>query len=182
VQYRIALPEFVRDAIPAQIVLIAELATKADDERLDWPTVRRRLDCPQTDARKHPGKVGVWMAGEELWQLDLPDDPADCRGVLSHFERTQHGSYGYLVRKKLDLTPKVSLRDKLRAPEPLRLEFRTLDKPKGRGLSIYGRRLGRYPIDPTLIIQTARDLSHPVGWTSREPVAVRLSPDKPEER
>ena len=44
--------------------------------------------------------------------------------------------------------------------------------PQGHGLAIFGRRLGRYPIDPTLVIQTAQDLAQPVGWVSNEPVTV----------
>jgi len=170
VEYHLALPKFVRDAIPTSMIFMAELATKADHERLDWPAVRRALDYPQTQDRKHPGKVGIRMAGDELWQVDLPDDPADARGVLSHQARYHHGSYGYLLRQRADLTEHPKLREAMRDGPFFPVTFRTLGE--GRGLSIYGRRLGRFPIDPTIILQTARDLSKPVGWATDEPVAA----------
>jgi len=170
VEYHLALPKFVRDAIPTGMLFLAELATKADQERLDWPAVRRALDYPQTQVRKHAGKVGIRMAGDELWQVELPDDPADARGVLSHQARYHHGSYGYLLRQRADLTEHPALRAAMRDRPFFPVTFRTVGE--GRGLSIYGRRLGRYPIDPTIILQTARDLSKPVGWATDEPVAV----------
>ena len=62
VEYHLVLPEFIRDAMPAQVALMAELATKADDQRLDWPAVRQPLDYPQTQQRRYPGKVSVWLS------------------------------------------------------------------------------------------------------------------------
>ena len=145
------------------------------------------MDYPQTQQRKYPGTVSVWLSsgpetaeGEAakaaprfrpaglLGQFDLPDDPADSRGVLSHLAGYQHGSYGYLVRAKLDLTESPSARKALIEKPFVPLVFRA--DGDGCGLSIYGERLGRYPIDPMIIIETAVDLSRPVGWTSTEPV------------
>jgi len=183
VEYKIALPDFVRSAIPTQVVLMAELATKAQTERLDWPNVRHELDYPQTEDRKHPGKIAVRLEGRPLWRFDLPDDPADSRGVLSHAQRWQHGSYGYLVHKRVDLFRDTKFRDALRAAPSVSLVFETMEetidgKPRWGGLSLFGENLGRYPIDPTLIIQTSRDLSHSPGWTSQEPVAVERLLDR----
>lgn len=175
VAYRISLPVFVREAVPAKFTLMTELATKSDHERLDWPAVRRRLDCPQTEDKKHPGRVSVSIIGEPLWRLDLPDDPADSRGVLSHQNRFEHGSFGYLVRKKTDLTRRHALREKLCNDPSFTVEFRAEpDSTAGKaaGISLFGERTGRYPIDPTIIIETARKLSQAPGWTSTEPVAV----------
>lgn len=176
VEYHLALPNFIRDAIPAQVVLMAEMATKADRERLDWPQVRRPLDYPQTQTRKHAGTINVRLMDRELWQFELPDDPADSRGVLSHQARYHHGSYGYLVRRRVDLTQNVALREAMIGDPILKVAFRTADD--GAGLSIYGRRLGRYPIDPTLIIQTASDMRHPPGWTSTESITIDRLLDK----
>ena len=155
---------------------MVELATKADGQRLDWPAVRRALDYPQTQRRKYPGKATVRLLDHALWQLELPDDPADARGVLSHQAGRDRGSYGYLVRKRADLTRLVSLREALRSEPFVPLTFRASEE--GHGLSIYGRRLGRYPIDPTIIIRTARALSKPVGWTSTEPVTIHRLLDR----
>ncbi|MBN1911467.1 MAG: hypothetical protein JW818_17120 [Pirellulales bacterium] len=177
VQYNIVLPGFVRLALPTQVLLMAELATKADNEKSDWPEVRNPLDCPQTEKRKYAGRVGVFLEDKPLWRFSLPDDPADSRGVLSHQQRYQHGAYGYLVRQNVDLLRQVSFREKLRTEPTLRLVFRSVPVEEGgkresRGISLFGERLGRYPIDPTLIIQTSRDLTRPPGWTSNEPIAV----------
>ncbi|NQU24562.1 MAG: hypothetical protein HQ567_25035 [Candidatus Nealsonbacteria bacterium] len=169
VEYHVALPKFVREAIPSRIVLMAEMATKADDQRLDWPARRQSLDYPQTQTRKYAGKVAIRLLGRDTWELALPDDPADARGVLSHQARYQHGSYGYLVRQKVDLTENEALRAEVREKEFFPLSIRTLDE---HGLSIYGRRLGRYPIDPTLIIETAKPMPRAMGWTSSQPVAI----------
>ena len=183
VQYDVTLPEFVRAAVPSQVVLMAELATKTDAEKLDWPAVRRKLDYPQTEERKYPGTVSVRLADRPLWRFDLPDDPADSRGVLSHQQRDDHGSYGYLVRKKVDLTRDIAFREKLRSSPTVSLVFRavgesTESKTGGHGLSLFGERLGRYPIDPTLIIETGRDVTRPKGWKSTEPVTVNRRVDK----
>ncbi|MBN2476815.1 MAG: hypothetical protein JXB62_19565 [Pirellulales bacterium] len=170
VEYRLKLPAFVRHAIPSQVVLMAELATKADAQRLDWPSVRQLSDYPQTQSHKHPGTVKVRLLDRTLWEFELPDDPADARGVLSHQALYHGGSYGYLVRRKADLTKYVTLREALLGESTISLVFSTASE--GCGLSLYGRQLGRYPIDPTIIIQTARDLSQPVGWTSDDKVTV----------
>ncbi len=169
VEYHLALPRFIREALPSQIVLMAEMATKADDQRLDWPAVRQPLDYPQTQERKYPGKVTAALLGRDLWQFALADDPADSRGVLSHHARYHHGSYGELVRKRADLTKYPDDREALRSKPFVSLTFRTED---GCGMSIYSRRLGRYPVDPTLIIQTARDMARPAGWTSHQTVTI----------
>jgi len=176
VEYHLALPQFVRDALPTQVLLMAELASRSDGQRLDWPAVRRPLDYPQTQQHKYAGKASVRLFDHELWEFELPDDPADAQGVLSHQAQYQRGSYGYLVRKKADLTKHVALREALRDQPAATLVFRT--SGEGRGLSIYGRRLGRYPTDPTLLIQTARDLAHPPGWMSDEPVTVDRLADR----
>jgi hypothetical protein len=175
VEYHLALPEFIRAAIPTQIVLMAELATKADDERLDWPSVRRPLDYPQTQSRKHPGTVVARLGDRDLWQFRLADDPADSRGVLSHHARYHHGSFGQLLRRKADLADHAGLREALREKPFVPLSLRTAG---AHGLTIYSRRLGRFPVDPTLIVQTGRDLTRPVGWTSHQPVTVHRLVDE----
>ncbi|MBN2022918.1 MAG: hypothetical protein JW809_08985 [Pirellulales bacterium] len=183
VEYRIALPEFVRDAVPVQVVLMAELATKARDERLDWPAQRRESDCPQTEHRKYPGKIAARLAGKPLWRFDLPDDPADSRGVLSHEQRWQHGSYGYLVHQRVDLFGEAAFRDQWRSSDNVPLVFEAVEdekdgKPVAHGLSLFGERLGRYPMDPTLVVATSDDLRRPPGWTSFESVAVNRLLDR----
>ena len=183
VRYDLALPKFIRDAAPTEVVLLAELATKADDERLDWPARRNKEDYPQTDQRKYPGVVSVSLLDKELWRIDLPDDPADARGVLSYQQRERHGSYGYLIQKKVDLAQDAAMREQLRSAAIAPLTFRAVgnakeDKRGGHGLSIYGERLGRYPIDLTLLIRTTNDLTPPEGEFSNRAASVNRLLDK----
>ena len=58
-----------------------------------------------TDGVTYPSAVRVAINGASAGIFDLPDDPADHRGVLSWFAQTRSdkpvldeaGSYGYLV-------------------------------------------------------------------------------------
>ncbi len=107
---------------------------------------------PMTDTRPFPSAVRVRVAGQAAGQFDLPDDPADHRGILSwhaqkHDRRLQEaGSYGYLVSAEL---PLAAIATAAEAKElVIRLE---VDSALPGGLAIYGERFGRYPLDPTLI-------------------------------
>ncbi|MGC9329698.1 MAG: glycoside hydrolase family 2 protein, partial [Candidatus Hinthialibacter sp.] len=107
---------------------------------------------PMTDETRYPGMARIWMNGQVLGVFDLPDDPADHRGILSWHsqlrDRKLHeaGSYGYLVSASI---PQEALNKAFEAKEiVLRLES---DEALPRGLAIYGEQFGRYPIDPSLI-------------------------------
>ena len=58
---------------------------------------------PMTDENEVPSAVRVRVGGESVGVFELPDDPADHRGILSWYsqKRDKHlheaGSYGYLV-------------------------------------------------------------------------------------
>jgi hypothetical protein len=175
VEYQIAIPDFVRGAGPVRLELVAELASKARDERKDWPSRRVRGDYPQTDGKKHRGIVNIRIAGEPIDAFDLPDDPADIRGVLSSDELMQHSSYGFLLNTTFDLASKPAAAAQVRDGR-LTIRFQVPPGPSAKGLSIFGERLGRYPIDPTVILHTAQDVKQPVGWTSGESVAS-IDPD-----
>ena len=90
----------------------------------------------------------VLANGETLGSINLPDDPADHRGILSWFAQKRDkrlreaGSYGYFVSTAI--TP-VALA-KAEREGRLVLRFET-DK---NGLAIYGERFGRYPTDLTV--------------------------------
>lgn len=107
---------------------------------------------PMTDTVKFPSEVRVRVNGIVAGTFDLPDDPADSRGILSWHtqphDRTLHeaGSYGYLVQAIL---PTATLQAAERSGEiVIRLE---VDSALPGGLAIYGERFGRYPLDPTLV-------------------------------
>jgi hypothetical protein len=122
---------------------------------------------PMTDENLYPSAVNISVAGISLGNIDLKDDPADHRGILSwHNQQNDYtkpenpksfgdfkggslneaGSYGYLVN--LNIT-----RDALRVAKSERiLKIRlTVDDSLPGGLAIYGDKFGRYPLNPTLI-------------------------------
>ncbi len=108
---------------------------------------------PMTDTIKFPSVVRVRVAGQSVGQFDLPDDPADSRGILSwhaqKHDRRLHeaGSYGYLVNAPV---PARLLRT-AEGQNEIVIRFE-VDSALPGGLALYGERFGRYPLDPTLAI------------------------------
>ncbi len=158
VEYLFEVPKEVVEAMPERIGILVEMATKARDERLDWPQQVHPLDYPQTDGRKYPGAVGIYVNGYPLEPVALDDDPADARGVLSHMAKFQPGSYGYLVQAEMLVEGAPGFLSRLRRDPRIRVTFEVEPGPEAAGLSVYGARTGRYPLDPTLVIQTSRDI------------------------
>ena len=108
---------------------------------------------PMTDTVRFPSAVRIRVAGEPVGQFDLPDDPADHRGILSWRAQKRDkrlreaGSYGYLISATI---PPGLLRTAAEAKQILiRLE---VDPSLPGGLALYGERFGRYPLDPTLVL------------------------------
>lgn len=107
---------------------------------------------PMTDTVRFPSALRICVAGESIGQFDLPDDPADHRGVLSWYSQKRDrrlreaGSYGYLINATI---PPASFRASAKAKEIL-IRFE-VDSALPGGLALYGERFGRYPLDPTLI-------------------------------
>ena len=112
---------------------------------------------PMTDTTRFPSAVRVLVAGESAGQFDLPDDPADHRGILSWHSQLKDrklreaGSYGYLVNAAVPLS---ALDRAAKAKEiVIRLE---VDPALPGGLAIYGERFGRFPVDPALVFVLKR--------------------------
>lgn len=106
---------------------------------------------PMTDETVYPSAVRIRIGGEAVAVVDLPDDPADHRGILSwHAQKrdrklNEAGSYGYLVTAEI---PKQVLRKAAQEGKiVLRLEA---DEAIAGGIALYGEQFGRYPLDPTL--------------------------------
>ena len=95
------------------------------------------------------------IGGIDVDPVDLPDDPADARGLLSHQAYFHHGSYGYLTRREIDLSAHPDLIDRLRRQPTLRVILTVPEGDQAHGLSVYGERTGRYPLDPTVIVETS---------------------------
>jgi hypothetical protein len=110
---------------------------------------------PMTDTRLYPSAVRVRVNGVSVGVFDLPDDPADHRGIVSWLTQkreakprlTEAGSYGYLVRATV---PPAALVEAARTGElVVRLE---VDPALPGGLAVYGSGAGRYSIDPTVVL------------------------------
>jgi len=115
---------------------------------------------PMTDTQKSPGAVRVRVGGEAVGLVELPDDPADHRGILSWHEQhrdgtlAEAGSYGDLVSFEI---PKALLERAAQAKElVIRLEA---DDALAGGIAVYGERFGRYPLDPTVVFVLKQALS-----------------------
>ena len=111
---------------------------------------------PMTGATKYPSAVTVRIAGADPVRVELSDDPADSRGILSWHAQPkgdpkrrrlyEAGSYGELVRVPLSVAAIArAARD---GAVTVRLE---VDDALPGGLAIYGREFGRYPLDPTVL-------------------------------
>lgn len=107
---------------------------------------------PMTDTQTYPGFVRVSVNGQAVGAFDLPDDPADHRGILSWRAQkrdgtlAEAGSYGYLIAA--DIPASVLKHAAEQGYLTIRLE--TGDK-LASGLAIYGEQFGRYPLDPTVV-------------------------------
>jgi hypothetical protein len=158
-------------ARPESIGLWVEAAARAGRAKVDWAERTNAQDYPQTDVRKWPSTLQLTVNGHELGRADLPDDPADARGVLSHLRRADPGSHGELVALGGRLPEPV--RADLAAGKPLVLLLGVPDDaPKAGGLSLYGAGMGAYPSDPTLLIRTRDPLPTDLGARADAPATI----------
>ncbi len=167
-EYRVAWPQGVRPADLESVTLVAEVGAKQlfgkdrdDADRVEGDYMRGRGThdpsrnpnaYPMTDETRFPSAVMVRVNGVLAGQQMLQDDPADHRGILSWHSQLRDrklreaGSYGELLQVPL---PREVLERAAAAGElVIRLE---VDEALPGGLAIYGRRFGRYPLDPTLV-------------------------------
>ncbi|MBM3498549.1 MAG: glycoside hydrolase family 2 [Armatimonadetes bacterium] len=102
----------------------------------------------QTDADRWPSRVRISLAGVDLGEVELPDHPADSRGVLSHYYGFA-GRYGELVRLEVPAERVPATLEALRGGAELRL---AVDADLPGGVSVYGSRSGRYPTGPCVVL------------------------------
>lgn len=155
VEYHLALPPDLPPADLRALRLRCEASARAGLAKVDWRERAQATDYPQTEERTFPSDLVVTVNGVCLAQLRLPDDPADARGVLSHHHGRDPGSYGYLLDLHLTGEALAPVRRALLAGDPLVLRFTIpADAPHPGGLALYGERLGCYPLDPTVVLET----------------------------
>ncbi len=108
---------------------------------------------PMTDTSRYPSAVSVKINGVFAGRYDLPNDPADHRGILSWHNQPQDkklyeaGSYGY--RLGVNIPQKALELARTTGEFIIRLE---VDESIAGGLAIYGDKFGRYPMNPTVIL------------------------------
>ena len=169
--YKIQLPESVAKAHPTAVRLRLEVSSRAGREKVEWPERKHPQDYPQTDVHKWPSSVSVTLNGSKLAAFELSDDPADARGVLSHLQRKDHGSYGEIVTVE-GVLPETTHEDLEKGrPLILRFEVPNADEKAG-GLAIYGAHTGAYPFDPTLVVETENDLPENLGSDPSKSLAI----------
>ncbi len=169
-EYRVAWPKDLRIEQVAGAALVAELGAKqlfgkdrvgAGQVEGDFmrgrgthdPSLNRNA-YPMTDGVTHPSEVRVSVNGVAAGVFDLPDDPADHRGLLSWHAQVRSekpvldeaGSYGYLVSAAV---PEAAWRAAAKSGE-LVIRFEVPGALPG-GLAVYGEGAGRYPLDPSLV-------------------------------
>jgi hypothetical protein len=167
-EYRVAWPAGLPASRVESVSLLAEVSSKElfgkDREgaaRMEGDYMRGRgtLDpsrnpnaYPMTDQTLFPSAVSVRVNGVLAGRVALHDDPADSRGILSWHAQLQDrklreaGSYGQLL--EVAIPPEALQKAAASGQLVLRLE---VDPALAGGLAIYGRRFGRYPLDPTLV-------------------------------
>jgi predicted transcriptional regulator len=121
---------------------------------------------PQTDEKLHGSLVKITANDQIIKTVELPDDPADHRGILSWMNQEpgwewgkynqnkpwlldEAGSYGFLVKAIFDESAKNNAVEN--GEVILRLYVDEITENRG-GLSVYGKNSGRYPMDLTLLI------------------------------
>jgi len=137
------------------IALAADLPQRLDLARVRAVTLIAELaacraSSEQTDDVTYPSDVKVFINGEEIGELTLPDSPADARGVISYLNGIP-GRYGH--RAEVKVAP-GRLQRVLKRLKSGRCELRIAVVGEGRdanGLAAFFRDAGRLPMDPTLL-------------------------------
>ncbi len=107
---------------------------------------------PMTDESRFPSRISIEVDGSVIHSTTLENDPADHRGILSWHNQLQDkklreaGSYGYLV--KVPISRRVLSKAKKKGEMTIRIQTQGEN-----GIAVYGKNFGRYPLDPSLVIQ-----------------------------
>ncbi len=180
-QYEFKVPENIDPKKVKSIEFRAELASRypqekyleeGDAERIGMTVVSEKgripgygkNSYPQTDEKLHGTLLAVAANDQIIKEIELPDDPADHQGILSWRNQIpgsewgsnenkpwlldEAGSYGYLVIADLD---DIAIKNALENGKVvIRLLVKESSGDRG-GLSVYGAKSGKYPMDLTLI-------------------------------
>ncbi len=157
VEYSVSLPPTIPANKIKKLEFLFEGAARggrkkvnARFEKFPWPR-NKSEDYPQTDVATTPSDVAVLFNQVPIATVHFPDDPADARGVLSHKAKFQIGSYGYLKHLTVQGEKLKAILKKTKN-RVLRIRFDVSKKKNANGFSLYGDEMGRYPVNPTIIV------------------------------
>ncbi|MEP6936435.1 MAG: sugar-binding domain-containing protein [Chthoniobacterales bacterium] len=113
----------------------------------------RREGTPQTDFFAHPTTFRMLLNDVRVYEGLLPNHPHDAAGALSYL-RGGRGAYGYLIHATVEgeLLGQV-IANAHTGGIRLRCEVPP-DAAHVGGLTIYGGDCGRFPVPPTLILES----------------------------
>jgi hypothetical protein len=180
--YEVNIPDGIDVSSLTSVEILFEGAARAglakvDARMADFPWSRKKpTDTPQTDSTKWPTDVNVILNGQLIETVHFPDDPADARGILSHACGTDPGSYGYLTRVTVSGDKLSDTAASMRERRVLSLAFEVPENASDRGgFALYGDRMGRYAVDPTIVLATSRPIDLAAARASSKPV-VAITP------
>jgi len=175
--YELNVPDGIDLSFLRSIEILFEGASRAglakvDARMADLPWSRKKpADYPQTDATKWPSDANVVLNGILVGKVSFADDPADARGILSHACGKDPGSYGYLTRLKVTGDKLPAVIQRLSEKRALALTFTVpADAANKGGFALYGDRMGRYAVDPTVILVTSKPIDLKAARASSKPV------------
>ncbi len=147
---------------------------KVDARMADFAWSRKKpTDYPQTDSTKRPTEVTVLINGVAVKKVQFVDDPADARGILSHACGKDPGSYGYLTRVEISGKELSSVIQKMEDGRVLSIAFEVpADASHKGGFALYGDRMGRYAVDPTVVLTTSRPIDLEAAKAFDKPIAA----------
>jgi len=179
--YEFEIPKDIDTGKVKSIEFRAELASRypqekyleeGDAERIGMTVVSEKgtipgygkNSYPQTDEKLHGSLLTITANNHKISEIELPDDPADHQGILSWRNQIpgndwgskerkpwlldEAGSYGYLVKADLD---ELTIKEALKSGKIIiRLLVEESSQNRG-GLSVYGSKSGKYPMDLTLV-------------------------------
>ncbi len=160
VEYRVRIPKNVLDAEPETMTLLTEIGARAGTAKIDWKDRIKPGDYPQTEPdKKFPTDVTVTMNGVTIGTYMIPDDPADIRGLLSNLSGRHPSAYGFLEEIDLTADQLSEVMSKANENGEIVVAYQVKENAAHKGgISIYGEREGRYPVDPTLIVETKQEI------------------------
>jgi len=184
VVYELNVQDGVDVSSVESIEILFEGAARAGLEKVDarmpkpdFPWSRKKpTDYPQTDTTKWPTEVSVLINGKLVDKVHFPDDPADARGILSHACGKDPGSYGYLTRVDISGDKLAPVIQKMAERRLLSITFEVpADASHKGGFALYGDRMGRYAVDPTVVLTTSKPIDLEAARASSRPVVAVAS-------